>query len=540
MSTTNAGPVSFTLIDGSSRRTITVTHSPFTIGRLPENDLVLAHPFVSRRHADLILDGTRCFIADQASRHGTFVNGKPAAERQAIGQNDIVHFGALDGPNLRLSSPASGILEPSDGSTIREIIEQIPEMSASGNALDKLRWFFESARKLNTSDAIDQILAALLDTTLQLTQVERGYVFLRNEAGEMDLALGRDNKGEALTDVATLSHGAMRQAVSTSNEFIVTDTLSADPETRSASMVAHSIRSVICIPLRKRRPGAAKETDLLGLLYLDSRLRPGSLTQIDNDLLRTIATDAAALIDNARLAVSEEREKVYRQEMNIAADIQRGLMSVKPPTLSWATVAARSVPCRECGGDFFDIVDDGEALAVIVADISGKGISDAILGATLQGLIYSLLVARQPLASIADIVNRYICSKNVEKYATMAILRLAPNGHMDYINCGHVPPFLYADGCTRLAESNLPVGLIEGASFSAGTLQLSPGGRVLIVTDGVTEAAAPDGEFYGEARLTAPEFESATLDDIFLQVERFAGMLAGDDDCTVMDVRYLG
>jgi serine phosphatase RsbU (regulator of sigma subunit) len=541
MSTTNAAPVSFVLVDGPNRRTVPITHSPFTIGRLPENDLVLAHPFVSRRHADIVLEGSSCFVVDQGSRHGTFINGQPAPARQLIRENDVVHFGALDGPNLRIGSDDGAVDEFNDTSTLRDIIDQIPGVGASGNALDKLRWFFESARKLNTSDAVDQILAALLDTTLQLTQVERGYVFLRNEAGEMVLALGRDDKGEGLTDVATLSHGAMRQAVSTSNEFIVTDTLSADPETRSASMVAHSIRSVICIPLRKRRPGAAsRDTDLLGLLYLDSRLRPGSLTQIDNDLLRTIATDAAALIDNAQLAVSEERERVYRQEMNIAAEIQRGLMSVRPPTLSWAKVAARSVSCRECGGDFFDIVEDGQSLAVIVADISGKGISAAILGATLQGLIYSLLVARQPLATIADIVNRYICSKNVEKYATMAILRLSPQGQLEYINCGHVPPFLYSAGCSRLTESNLPVGLIEGAAFSSGSVQLQPGAHVLIVTDGVTEAAAPDGEFFGEERLATPEFEAATLDDIFMQVERFAGSLAGDDDCTVLDVRYEG
>ncbi|MFP5228965.1 MAG: SpoIIE family protein phosphatase [Acidobacteriota bacterium] len=538
MSSTNVAPVVFLLTDGPSRRAVSVTHSPFTIGRLPENDLVLAHAFVSRRHADLIVEGDRCLIVDQGSRHGTFINGQPAAPRQAIGENDVIHFGALDGPCLRLQG--AGSAEGIDGSTIREIIEQIPGVGASGNALDKLRWFFESARKLNTSDAVDQILTALLDTTLQLTQVERGYVFLRNDAGEMELALGRDARGEALDDVATLSHGAIRQAVSTSNEFIVTDTLSADPEKRSASMVAHSIRSVICIPLRKRRPGAAKETDLLGLLYLDSRLRPGSLTQIDNDLLRTIATDAAALIDNAQLAISEERERVYRQEMNIAAEIQRGLMTVNPPTLSWVKVAARSVPCREVGGDFFDIVEDGESLAVIVADISGKGISAAILGATLQGLIYSLLVARQPLATIAEIVNRYICGKKLEKYATMAILRLAPSGSMEYINCGHVPPFLYADGCSRLTDSNLPVGLIEGAPFSSGYLQLAPGARVLIVTDGVTEASARDGEFYGEARLTDPGMRASSLEDILLSVEHFAGSLAADDDCTVMDVHYLG
>jgi serine phosphatase RsbU (regulator of sigma subunit) len=477
---------------------------------------------------------------DQASRHGTFVNGQAAPARQAIGGNDLIHFGALDGPSLRIAAEDRSAEDLHDTSTIRDIIEQIPEVSASGNALDKLRWFFESARKLNTSDAVDQILTALLDTTLQLTQVERGYVFLRSEAGEMQLSLGRNNKGEALTDESTLSHGAMRQAVSTSNEFIVTDTLSADADTRSASMVAHSIRSVICIPLRKRRPGGARETDLLGLLYLDSRLRPGMLTEIDNDLLRTIATDAAALIDNAQLAVSEERERIYRQEMNIAAEIQRGLMTVRPPAVTWAKVAARSVPCRECGGDFFDIIEDGESLAVIVADISGKGISAAILGATLQGLIYSLLIARQPLATIADIVNRYICSKNVEKYATMAILRISPDGHLEYINCGHVPPFLYAGGCSRLTESNLPVGLIEGAPFTAGTLELQPGARVLIVTDGVTEAADAQGEFYGEPRLSDPQFENLSLDDIFAGVEQFAGSLAADDDCTVMDLRYLG
>ena len=164
---------------------------PFSIGRLPENDLVLAHPYVSRRHAELIVEAGTCYIVDQGSRHGTFINGKPSTTRQAIGANDTVHFGALDGPSLRISAE-----EPHDTSTIRDIIDQIPEVSATGNALEKLRWFFESARKLKTSDAVDQILTALLDTTLQLTQVERGYVFLRNEAGEMQLALGRDDKGE--------------------------------------------------------------------------------------------------------------------------------------------------------------------------------------------------------------------------------------------------------------------------------------------------------------------------------------------------------
>jgi phosphoserine phosphatase RsbU/P len=532
---TNVPPVAFVLVDGSVRKAATITQSPFAVGRLPENDLVLSHPYVSRRHAELVVEDGHIYVVDLGSRHGTFVNGKPIAARHMLGEDDTVHFGALDGPSLRLGTNDTG-----SGSTIRDIIDQIPEVSSTGSALEKLNWFFESARKLKTSGAVDQILGALLDTTLQLTQVERGFVFLCNEAGQLELALGRDDHGEALTDEATVSHGAIRQAVNNSSEYVLTDTLSADPEARSASIVAHSIRSVICIPLRKRRPGAVKEADLLGLLYLDSRLKPGSLTQIDNDLLRTIATDAAALIDNAQLAIAEERERRYREELNIAAEIQRSLMTVRLPTLSWAAVSAQSVACREVGGDFYDVLENGDSLSVVVADISGKGISAAILASTLQGLIYSQLAARQPLATIADVVNRYICGKNIEKYATMCILRLTPDGKLEYINCGHVPPYLYANGCSRLPESNLPVGLIENAPFQSGTEQLAPGSRVLIVTDGVTEAQTPDGGFYGEEPLMTPEKAQATLNDICDELKCLCGSLAADDDCTLLDVRYQG
>ncbi|HET7347015.1 MAG TPA: SpoIIE family protein phosphatase [Acidobacteriaceae bacterium] len=529
-----AAPLSYVLVDGSTRRTGSITHSPFTIGRLPENDIVLAHPYVSRRHAEIVVTDDGCFVVDQGSRHGTFVNGKQISARHLLGDDDTVQFGAADGPALRLGT------EQALGSTIRDIISHIPEIGASGTALEKLNWFFESARKLKTSGAIDQILAALVDTTLQLTKFERGYVFLRNEAGELKLALGRDDHGDALTDEATLSHGAIRQAVNNSSEYILTDTLSADPEARSASIVAHSIRSVICIPLRKHRQGGAGNTDLLGLLYLDSRLKPGSLTQIDNDLLSTISTDAAALIDNAQLAIAEERERRYREELNIAAEIQRSLMTTRLPTLSWAQVSARSVACREVGGDFFDVIENDDSVAMIVADISGKGISAAILASTLQGLIYAQLASRQPLQTIAEIVNRYICSKNIEKYATMCILRLTPDGTLDYINCGHIPPFVYCSGCTRLTESNLPVGLIEDALYHSGSLRLNPGSRVLIVTDGVTESQLPDGDFYGEEPLTTPAMAAASLDDICRDLQAACGSLAADDDCTLLDVRYMG
>lgn len=533
---TSVSPVPFVLTDGANRRKGVIAHSPFTVGRLAENDLVLAYAWVSRRHAELIVEDGTCRVADLGSRHGTFINGKPAAPRQAITENDTVQFGSIEGPIFRI-----GATENTSNSTIRDIISQIPEVGTSASALEKLRWFFESARKLKTYGAVEQILDALLETTLQLTGNERGYVFLCDAAGQLNLAQGRDEQGNPLTDDSTLSHGAIRQAVSTSSEYIVTDTLSTSQEVRSASIVAHSIRSVICIPLRKRRAGASgHDNDLLGLLYLDSRLRPGSLTQIDSDLLRTIATDAAALIDNAQLAISEERERRYREELSIAANIQQSLMRARIPLLEWAKVSALSVACREVGGDFFDIVENSDSLSMVVADISGKGISAAILASTLQGLVYAQLAAGQPLNTIAEVVNRYICGKNTGKYATLAILRIARDGTLEYINCGHVPPYLYSSDCTRLAESNVPVGLLEDAPFHAGTVQLKPGDRVLVVTDGVTESECGEGSFFGEERLETPEFADASLEQICAAVQNFCGSIAAADDCTLLDVRYLG
>ncbi len=92
------------------------------------------------------------------------------------------------------------------------------------------------------------------------------------------------------------------------------------------------------------------EKDILGVLYLDSRLQAGKLSQVDNDLLETIATEAAALVENAFLAQSEEASRRYREELNIAAAIQQGLMEFAIPNLPYARVHARSVACKEVGG----------------------------------------------------------------------------------------------------------------------------------------------------------------------------------------------
>ena len=530
------------LVDGSIETVIVITASPFTVGRAPDRDLVLSHPYVSRKHAEIVFEDGAFFVVDMASRHGTFVNGI-RTDRQRLSTSDAIHFGSVDGPVLRFDAHEGG-----SHSTIRDLLGQIQSISAPNSDLEKLRWFLEAARKLNTVGAVDQILASLVETTLQLTKVERGYVFLVDEAGNLNLAVGRSSTGEVLADDSTLSRTAIQQATRTAGEYMITDTLTAESGARSDSMVAQSIRTVICIPLRRRRSEAARQPgdsdgvstgEILGVLYLDSRLNPGKLTEVDNDLLKTIATEAAALIDNAQLAIAEEHARRYREELNIAAAIQQNLMTVKIPALPYAQIAARSIPCKEIGGDFFDVVADDNSLSLVLADVSGKGVSAAILASTLQGMVYSQLLAGQPLQSIAEVANHYICAKDVGKYATMVILKLSRNGVLDYINCGHIHPLLCSpSGVKYLHTSNLPVGLIEEAEFHSDSVHVEPGSRILLVTDGVTEAENVAGEFFGDARLEEAAVCSNSLESIFERVQHFCGLAPANDDCTMLEIQY--
>ena len=109
------------------------------------------------------------------------------------------------------------------------------------------------------------------------------------------------------------------------------------------------------------------------------------------DILHAIATEAASLIENARLVQAEEEARRYQQELSIAASIQQRLMQVKIPEVPFARLRGRNLSCKEIGGDFFDAVNTKEGLAVVLADVSGKGVSAALLASTLQGMIYSHL-----------------------------------------------------------------------------------------------------------------------------------------------------
>lgn len=527
-------PASVGLVDEATGSRLPLARFPFAIGRAAECDLVLSETCVSRRHAEIAREGARCVLADNGSRYGTFVNGERVV-RHVLLPGESLQFGSTKGARLRFESGSAAEASSTD------MLAQLQRLDAGKSDLEKLRWFLEAARELNTAGKVERVLASLLQATLALTEVERGYVFLAKPDGELELALGRNAAG-GLMDSPTLSQTVIRQAAEGVDQFLVTDTLSAEGGPVPESLMVRNIRTVICIPMRQRRAGA-RDGDrryLLGVLYLDSRFHPGWYSDIDHELLRTIAREAAALVENAQLAVIEEQAQRYDRELQIAAGIQQRLMTVQIPAMPFATVEADSVACSAVGGDFFDVIPDDHTLSVVLVDVSGKGMSAAILASTLQGMLYTQLQGRRPLAEIAAATNRYLCAKNVGKYATMLLLRLHEDGLLEYINCGHIRPRVcHGDAVTRLEVANLPVGLLACAVYTAADCQLAPGSRVVLVSDGFTEAEDAHGECFGEERLDHAA-RCTELQHVIGQMREFCAAHPASDDCTIVQMVYKG
>ncbi len=527
---------------GAETRIIKVDHTPFTIGRKTEMDLCIPDPRISRDHAAIVREGNSFFIEDRGSSYGTYVN-RQRITRQELRPDDRIDFGqggaasAVFNPQARtLAAPAPATERP------QELLDSLSGIHMpSGNAgdLERLTLCLEAARKLNTTAVLDDILATLIEATLRLTHAERGYVFLCGKSGGLRLAAGRDNAGHELTENSTISHSILNKAVSSGVEFLVGDTSASEEYAAQASIMAHDLRMVVCLPLA--RHGAAGK-GLVGALYLDSRFASRGLSNVSHDLLRSIAAQAAALVENAQLAEAEEAARRYEQELAISSSIQQRLMKVVIPETPFARVSARNVPCKDIGGDFFEVVAASDSLSVVVADVCGKGVSAALMASILQGMVYTQLMAELPLPQVAAVANHFLCQKDLgEKYATMTIARLHKDGHLEMINCGHVPPVFVADGkMQRTQPRNFPVGMIDGVEFQVEPLTLQAGDRLVIVTDGVTEAQDAQEEFFGDERLENLAVESRGCEAVLSQLDAFRGDTPLQDDCTVLELTYTG
>lgn len=526
--------------DGFDERSVPLNHFPFTIGRFPDKDVVLKDGRASRDHARFEIENGVYFLVDQGSRHGTFVNGQRLSGRIEVHPGDQFQFG----PGVHAVLQTASSTNPQ----VMEIINQFRGPGTDESDIEKLTLFLEAARALSSANVLADVLSALIDTCLALTGAERGFVFLRETNGELKLAAGRNSKGLPLSTDQAISHSILRDTVESADEFIVGDTTKLSTLAARKSIVAHELRSVIAIPLRttvQQRRDEVIRADVRGVLYLDSQYVASDLSKVDHQILRAIASEAAMLLENAVLLEAEDSHRRYQQELSIAAGIQQRLMPAKLPEVPFARVRARNISCREIGGDFYDVLYINGKLNVVLADVSGKGVSAALLAAILQGLIYSHLIDERPLDGIAGAINTFLCSRDLGgKFATIFLARMQNDGAIEWIRCGHVAPVHVQRTpevkLVRWEHGCLPVGVLPNSEFVMHSAQLRPGDRLVVVSDGITEATNMDDDEFGEERLEhACQFDDP-FSRIMEEVITFRGTAPQNDDVTLLEIEFNG
>lgn len=230
---------------------------------------------------------------------------------------------------------------------------------------------------------------------------------------------------------------------------------------------------------------------------------------------------------------------VPTRTMNSREQVRRN----SPCNFCGGTVRGANIPFGAASGDLFDFVKTETDLTAVVADVSGKGVRAARLSATLQLMIRSLLVRKLSLAEVAAAVNRFICDASEAgsgpQYATLVIARLGGQGRMEYLNCGHIAPLLVrGKRVMRLWSLCPPVGLFQNLRPEGIWLRLEPGDRVVVVTDGITEAENLAHEFFGDNRLESVAAAQSGVEPIFSAVHDFRGDARLRDDCTIVELSY--
>jgi serine phosphatase RsbU (regulator of sigma subunit) len=508
-----------TVIEGGVRRSVPLDISPFAIGRSSENQLQLTDAQVSRRHAELVRGGEGWRIRDCGSRFGTFVNDSKV-EDVVIASGDRIRLGQTE---LRLE-----VADASTSSSAQFDFRQV-------NAL------LAGLRALGSTQVLDEVLAIVLDSALEVTGAERGFILLADAGKPLTLRLARARGGITLTTAQT-SQRIPEEVFTTGSDRIVTDLLDGAHASHHAGTVALGIRHVLCTPLRVVQYGTGKERRI-GVLYLDSRER-GYLQAAG--ALHALAAEAAVVIENARLTQEAVDAERVAQELRIAAEMQRALLPPAYHLAPHAELAAVTTPCRAVGGDLFDYMErpDG-TLAFAVADVAGKGTSAALLTAVVQGLFAAEAESPASPSEVLTRINHALCRRAVaSRFVTAFYGVLAPDGSLHYCNAGHNPPFLLGrDGARRLETGGMVLGLFEASVFDTGTEHLQPDDRLVLFSDGVTEAENTAGEEFGDDRLAsclnaAPRPSATeTVDAVQRALAAFSGEAAARDDVTLMVVR---
>jgi sigma-B regulation protein RsbU (phosphoserine phosphatase) len=279
-----------------------------------------------------------------------------------------------------------------------------------------------------------------------------------------------------------------------------TSDASTDPRFQARdSIITSQIHSAVCVPLWNNQK-------VIGIVYADRISHLEQFTEEDLRLLTLLSNLAAVKIENARLVERAMEQERLEKELALAAQIQRDFLPKSSPRIEGFEVSGLNLPCFEVGGDYFDYIPiDQERLGLVVADVSGKGVSAALLMASLRASLHTEITPHYDLGAMAGRLNDFAHrSSAASSFITFFFCELnLKTGEVRYANAGHNPPAILTSRgkVERLEPSGLCLGMFPSSTYEVKQAKLEKGDILFLFTDGLTECRNKAGQEYGEEQI---------------------------------------
>jgi sigma-B regulation protein RsbU (phosphoserine phosphatase) len=394
-------------------------------------------------------------------------------------------------------------------------------------------WELESLYDIGLSIAstlnIDELADEILFRMISLTNARRAALFLREDAGFRLFRSFGEVQGQLLE-------------LDLSEQLIREGRPLAFPG--GEECLFPGCEAMVAVPIK------GNSDNVIGVLAAaDRETREGGVAAFEANELRLLAlfgNQVALALENARLHREALEKQAMERDLELAATIQRDILPKAIPQLDGIEIAAFTRPARQVGGDYHAFFVRDGILTTLVADVAGKSMPAALLVSALHAVVQLLVAEGREISEIATELNRHIHSWSAEnKFITMVMISIdRENGTLQFVNAGHNPAYILADGKIDMIRSHgLPIGILPTTRYVSQTRPFPRGACVILYSDGITEAEDVAGEEFGNERLEALLEEhrgcpaAMIRDQIAAAVDNFVDEAPQKDDETIVVVR---
>ena len=528
------------------------------IGRHPGCDIIVDSGSVSRQHAVVEMKEGAWWIEDLGSRNGTLINGGKlngphqleSADEIGVCEDRLVFTVGDTTPSEWVSlggetDASQAVFQSHDEESMivsqLDIPRPLADEGISQNAEAKLRAVIGLNRALGASLSLEDVLPRLLDGLFDIfPNVERGFVLLNDVKTNRLILRAKKLKNAEEKGGLRLSLSLVNKVASSQRAILSADATSDSRFRLNESVVDCNIRSVMCVPF------ISAEGVVLGVLQVDSRDIQNGFSQDDLEVLAGITGQAGKAVEQATAHDEKVAQEQFKRDLELANRVQQGLLPSVPPEIEGFEVFDFYEAAHQIGGDYFSYIPLSEnRLAVVLADVSGKGVSAALVMAALSADVRYTLAIESDVAKAVTLLNSsFMRSGWDDRFATFVVVVLdSTSDVVKVVSAGHLPTYLRkADGSVEtvgLEEAGLPLGVDPTFVYEAAEVSVTSGCTLVLYTDGISEAMDHKNELYGLSRLeevlSEPADSPAAVGRrVLVDVERHAaGQVRSDDMCLV-------